>query len=188
MPMSLRAAALTASSVLLVAACGGPTVFTRPTSDVAAIRTVAVLPFENLANGDRAAADRVHQLMLAEIQAGGAFEVVEPGLVAKALRERGTAPSALTPDDLKVLGDSLDAEALLIGAVLSYTDARGIDGGGEATIQIRLVDTRSGATVWSASHSRKGSTFAKRLFGLPGDSGTEVARAIIRSELQTLPR
>lgn len=188
MPMSLRAAALTGFSVLLVAACGGPTVFTHPTSDVGAMRTIAVLPFENLANADRGAADRVYQLTLAEMQAAGAFEVVEPGLVAKAMRERGAAPSALTPDDLKGLGETLGAEGLLIGAVLSYTDSRGIDGGGEATIQIRLVDTRSGGTVWSSSHSRKGSTFTKRLFGLPGDSGTEVARAIIRSELQTLPR
>lgn len=187
--MSLRETALAASSALLLAACvSSPTVFTHPTSNVAEIRTVAVLPFENLANADRGTAARIHQLMLAELQAGGAFEVVEPGLVAQTVRERSGALSALPPEDLKEIGAALSADGLLIGTVLSYTEARGLDGGGEATIQLRLVETRSGSTIWTASHSRKGSTFTKRFFGLAGDSGTEVSRAIIRSELQTIPR
>ncbi len=150
------------------------------------IRTVAVMPFENLASADRRTAERVHQLVLAEMQANKAFEVIEPGLVAQAVRERSTL-SALPPEELKELGAALHADGLLIGTILSYTDSRGAEGG-EATIQLRLVETRSGATVWTASHSRNGTTFAKRFFGLASDSGAEVARAVIRSELATLPR
>jgi TolB-like protein len=188
MSQRLCTTALAAASCVLVAACAGtPTVYTHPASNVADMRTIAVLPFDNMANADRGAADRIHQLMLAEMQAGGAFEVVEPGLVAQAVRSRSGALSALPPEDLKEIGQSLHADCVLIGMVLSYTDFRGADGG-EATIQLRLVDTRSGGTVWSASHSRKGTTFTKRLFGLASDSGAEVARAVIRSELATLPR
>jgi TolB-like protein len=188
MSQRLCTTALAAASCVLVAACAGtPTVYTHPASNVADMRTIAVLPFDNMANADRAAADRIHQLMLAEMQAGGAFEVVEPGLVAQAVRSRSGALSALPPEDLKEIGQSLHADGVLIGMVLSYTDFRGADGG-EATIQLRLVETRSGGTVWTASHSRKGTTFTKRLFGLASDSGAEVARAVIRSQLATLPR
>ncbi len=178
---------LAASSFLLVAACGGPTVFRRPASNVAEIRTVAVMPFENLSNADRRTAERVHQLVLVEMQANKAFEVIEPGFVAQAVRDRTGSLSALPPEDLKELGAALRADGLLIGTILSYTDSRGAEGG-EATIQLRLVETRSGTTVWTASHSGNGSTFAGRFFGLASDSGAEVARAVIRSELATLAR
>jgi TolB-like protein len=187
MSQRLRTNALAAASCVLVACAGTPTVYTHPSSNVADMRTIAVLPFDNMANSDRGAADRIHQLMLAEMQADGAFAVVEPGLVAQAVRSRSGALSALPPEDLKEIGQSLHADGVLIGTILSYTDFRGQDGG-EATIQLRLVETRSGGTIWTASHSRKGTTFTKRLFGLASDSGAEVARAVIRSELATIPR
>jgi TolB-like protein len=189
MPPIQRATLLAASvaAALLAAACGGgPTVFRHPTTQAHEIRTIAVLPFEDLATTDRRTAERVRQLTLAELQARKGFEVVEPGLVENRVAERSGAASAL-PDDLKSLGASLHADGLLMGTILSYTDSRGA-AGGEATIQLRLVETRSGATVWTASHSASGSSFAKRFFGMASDSGAEVARAVIRSELATLPR
>jgi TolB-like protein len=188
MPVSLRAPLLASSIALLAVACGGgPTVYRHPASSVREIRTVAVMPCENLAGTDSRTAERIRQLMIVELQANKDFEVIEPGLVAKSLSERST-PSALSPEELKDLGAALHADGLLFGSILSYADSRGVDGGGEATIQLRLVETRSGATVWTASQSMKGSSFAKRFFGLTSDSGAEVAREVIRSELATLPR
>jgi TolB-like protein len=188
MPTGSLVTFLAATSVLLFAACAGSPTVSRPTaSRISEIKTVAVLPFENLASTDRQAAERVQQLVFAEMRASDAFEVIEPGLVAQTLADRTRAPSALAPEELKALGASLRADGILIGAILSYTDSRGADGG-EVTLQLRLVETRSGATVWVASHSRKGSSFAKRLFGLASDTGAEVAREVIRSELATLPR
>ncbi len=187
MSVSLRARLLASSIPLLAAACGGPTVYRHPTSSVREIRTIAVMPCENLTGADSRTAERIRQLTLVELQANKDFEVIEPGLVTKSVSERST-PSALSPEELKDLGAALHADGLLFGSILSYSDSRGVDGAGEATIQLRLVETRSGATVWTASQSMKGSSFAKRFFGLTGDSGAEVARAVIRSELATLPR
>jgi TolB-like protein len=188
MPVSLRAPLLTSSIALLAVACGGgPTVYRHPSSSASQIRTIAVMPCENLAGTDIRAAERIRQLMIVELQANKDFEVIEPGLVTKSLPERST-PSSLSPDDLKDLGAALHADGLLFGSILSYSDARGTDGGGEATIQLRLVETRSGATVWTASQSMNGSSFTRRFFGLTSDSGAEVARAVIRSELATIPR
>jgi TolB-like protein len=184
---SPRATIVAATSVLLLAACAGSPTVSRQ-ARITEMKTIALMPFENLAtSADRKTAERVQQLVFAEMQANDAFEVIEPGLVAKVLGERTGSPSAFAPEELTALGSSLRADGLLIGAILSYSESRGADGG-EATIQLRLVESRSGATVWVASHSGKGSSFTSRLFGLASDSGTEVAQAVIRSELATLPR
>ena len=188
MPVNLRYPLLASSIALLAVACGGgPTVYRHPSSSASQIRTIAVMPCENLAGADSRTAERIRQLMLVELQANKDFEVVEPGLVTKIVSERSTA-SALSPEDLKDLGAALHADGLLFRSILSSADSRGVDGGGEATIQLRLVETRSGATVWTASQSMNGSSFTKRFFGLASDPGAEVARAVIRSELATLPR
>jgi TolB-like protein len=178
---------LITTAALLAAACAtAPTRYVHPNADLGALKKVAVLPFENV-SGVAGAADKVHKIFLVELLSLEAFDVVEPGMVSKAVRgESANTPDQLTPDDLKRLGGLLGADALFIGQVVDYTDARGPGGAPEVTLQLRLVETASGATVWSASQTRGGVKASTRLFGVSSDSIAETTRKTIRQQLATL--
>ena len=56
----------------------------------------------------------------------------------------------------------------------------------DVSIQLKLVETSTGLTVWAASDTKAGASFATRMFGVGGESPIEAARTIIRSQLETL--
>jgi TolB-like protein len=180
---------LAAAAVLISMSCAsGPSAkYMHPNADLGAIKKVAILPLENLTN-ERAAADKVTKILLIEVLTLEVFDVVEPGQVAKTLKtERVESTEALTPADLKKIGDALGAQGLFIGTVVDFAEGRsGNTPTPEVTIQLRLVETQSGATVWSASQTRSGAKASARLFGIGGESLTEAARQLIRKELRTL--
>lgn len=186
----MRIAKVLALGVLLsvlVSCASGATRYTHPNADLGAVKRVAVLPFENLTQ-ERSAGDKVQKIFLSELLSLEAFDVVEPGLVAKTLKaERIESMEALGPADLKRLGESLKAQGLFVGAVVDFTESRsGSTPAPEVTIQLRLVETQSGVTIWSASKTVSGATASARLFGIGGDSLTETARRLLKQELRTL--
>ena len=165
---------------------GAPTRYIHPNADLGAIQKVAVLPFENV-SGAQGASDKVHKIFLVELLSLEAFDVIEPGRVAKVLKgETIASPDQLAPEDLKRIGAALGADGLFMGQVIDYSDARGTGGAPSVTIQLRLVETASGATVWSTSKTQSGVKASTRLFGVSSDSITEATRNVIRDELATL--
>ena len=163
------------------------TKYLHPNMDLGAIKRVAVLPFDSLVQ-DRSAGEKVQKLFLTELLASEAFEVAEPGQVTKLLRaERVESTDSLGPADFKRLGESLKVQGIFLGSVVDFTESRtGSTPAPEVTIQLRLVETQSGVTVWSASRTRSGTTASARLFGIGGQSLTEAARRLVREELSTL--
>jgi TolB-like protein len=180
---------MTAALVTVTMACASrPSAkYMHPNADLGAIKKVAILPLENLTN-ERAAADKITKILLIEVLTLEVFDVVEPGQVTKVLKtERVESTEALTPSDLKKIGETLGAQGLFIGTVVDFAETRsGNTPTPEVTIQLRLVETQSGATVWSASETRSGAKASARLFGIGGESLTEAARQLIRKELRTL--
>ncbi|MGK2855877.1 MAG: hypothetical protein ACSLFQ_01590 [Thermoanaerobaculia bacterium] len=176
-----------ALATLLLASCAsGPTRYIHPNADLGALQTVAVLPFENV-SGVQGASDKVHKIFLVELLSLEAFEVVEPGRVAKVIKGESVAsPDQLAPEDLKRIGSALGVDGLFLGQVIDYEDARGQGSAPSVTIQLRLVETSSGATVWSSSQTRAGVKASTRLFGVSNDSLTETTRDVIRTQLSTL--
>ena len=174
---------------ILSSGCGTASTskYLHPNADLGALKKVAVLPLENL-SADRAAGEKVTKLLLIEVLQLDVFQVIEPGLVAKALRaDRVESAETLAPPDLKKLGQTLGADAFFIGSVVDYAETRtGTTPTPEVTIQLRLVETQTGATVWSGSRTRSGAKVATRLFGVGGQSLTQAARQVLRQELQTL--
>jgi len=185
-----RTLGLLGAVLFAVAGCASSsktTKYVHPNMDLGAIKRVAVLPFETL-TPERSSADKVQKIFLTELLSLGAFEVVEPGQVAKVLRaERVESIEALGPADLKRIGDDLKAQGLFLGTVVDYTDNRaGSTPAPDVTINLRLVEAQSGVTVWTASRSRSGATTSARLFGVGGQSLTEASRQLIQEELSTL--
>jgi TolB-like protein len=190
--MKTRTATSSLLALLLCAAlltgCGSsrPTRYMHPNADLGAIHKVAVLPFENV-SGVAGSSDKVHKIFLVELLSTEAFDVIEPGQVSRAVKgESVTSPDQLTPEDLKRIGAALKVDGLFLGQVVDYQDGRGQQGAPEVTLQFRLVETTSGATLWSSSQTRSGVKASTRLFGTSADSITEVTRSIIRKQLATL--
>ena len=182
-------AAVTFAATLALAGCATSktTKYMHPNMDLGAVRRVAVLPFENLTQ-DKSASEKAHKIFLTELLSLEAFEVVEPGQVTQYLRtNRIDSIEALGPAELKRMGEALKTQAIFMGSVVDFADIRtGSTPSAEVTIQLRLVETQSGVTIWSASRTRSGATASARLFGIGGQSLTEAARQVIHEELTTL--
>jgi curli biogenesis system outer membrane secretion channel CsgG len=176
------------AALAITAGCkGGPTVFVHQNADFSSIRKVAILPFETLTQ-DRSVADKVQKILTIEILSLGAFEVVEPGQVQKVLREqRIENAAAMAPAEIKQIGAALGVQALLFGSVVDFGESRvGTNPAPEVTIQLRLVETQSGLTLWSASHTRAGAKWSTRLFGVGGETPTQAAQKLMRQEIGTI--
>lgn len=179
--------AVLAISLLLALGCGTTqqTRYLHKNADLGAITKVAVLPFENLAT-ERTAGDKVQKIFTLELLSLDVFQLSEPGEVTKALRSQST-PEALGPNDYKKIGKDLGVDGLFVGAVVDFADAHtGSTPTPEVTVQLRLIETATGSTVWSTGQTRSGAGVSTRLFGVGGESLTEAARRIVRSELKTL--
>jgi TolB-like protein len=178
---------VTLTLLALAAGCSSPARYVRANADLGVIQAVAVLPFENVTN-DRLAPERVHRIFLTELLAFDAFQVVEPGQVARTLRRDQLDPANLTPEELKRLGESLKAQAVFLGSILEYDEGRGTGSAPSPRVklQLRLLDTETGTTLWSVVRSAGGAAITARLFGIGGEPASSVAGEIIRSELDRL--
>jgi hypothetical protein len=169
---------------LLVAAlvgCGGATQYRHPRADLGAIKTVAILPFVAM-TGEPGVAEKVQAVFTIEVLAANAFDVVEPGRTMKTLRDAHAGAAAeLTPDELKKLGKELGAQGLFVGTVIEFGESHETVTSAQVTIQLKLVETETGITVWAATDTRAGAGLGQRLFGMSGESPIEAARTILRS-------
>jgi len=174
---------------LWLAGCGGvaPSTYVHPNYDFSNVKKVAVLPLENLTS-DQTAGEKVRKIVVTELLASGVVDVVEPGQVNKALAVQNLQnPGAMSPEDSKKLAAALGVQLLIVGSVESYDRVQvgGVQAP-EVTLTLRGVDAESGTVVWAASHTQGGATFAARLFGLTGDSLSEVARKAAHEAVVTL--
>jgi TolB-like protein len=176
-----------------VAGCGSSmkaTQFSNPNFDFSFVERVAVLPFENLSN-DRQAGLRATRLTITELLASGALDVVEPGEVQAALIQTGTFQAGRTPipstEQIISLGQTLDVQAIIMGTVSQSENLR--SGNVQVpvvTLDLRMVEAETGATVWAATDSCKGSTTSARLLGTGGQPIAETTRECVRQALATL--
>lgn len=185
----LKTISLLSLTALAAAGCAGTHYYFHPNADLGIIKTTAVLPFENLTS-DQAVGEKVQRLFLLELLSLGAFDVIEPGLVYKTLKdERMESVQSLTPADIKKLGAALKAQAFFIGTVVDFTDDRvGTAHVPNVTIQLRLVEADTGTTIWSSNATRSGASLSVRLFGVGGESPIEAAQVLVRKQLKTLVR
>ena len=192
--MSHRASlALLLLAPLGLGACGGTmkaTQFTNPKFNFAFVQRVAVLPFDN-ESSDRQAGSRATRLAITELLATGAVEVVEPGEVQAALIKllgaipgRAVAPST---EQVLALGKALNVQGLLLGSV---TQSENLRSGAVAipvvTIDMHLVETETGSTVWATTHSEKGGSLEARVLGTGGEPIAETTRRCVHEALKTL--
>jgi TolB-like protein len=168
--------------------CGGrPTVFLHDEYNFQFLERVAIIPFDNLSS-DRGAGPRATRIFLSQLLASKAFDVVEPGEVTLALGKYATVrTSELTNEQILELGKRLRVQGIFLGTVTESAVTRS----GSATVNtvsmvVRLVETETGETVWSATGSAGGRGFWASLFGGGGSTATEATRDCVKKILNTL--
>ncbi|KAA3632786.1 MAG: hypothetical protein DWP97_10430 [Calditrichaeota bacterium] len=170
--------------------CGGgvkPTIFLHPDFNFSFIERVAVVPFENLSN-EQGAAYRTTRLFISELFAAEAFEVVEPGETKRVIEKTGTVRTAeLTKEQIISVGKELGVQALFMGSVNESTIQRsGTSSNAIVTLVVRMVETETGATIWSATNTETGKGFIRSVFGASDKSMSEVTRNCVKNTLRTL--
>ena len=184
---------LCTSFLLSLAACRStlpPTEFTNPKFDFSFVERIAVLPFENLSN-DRQAGFRATRLMVTELLASGAVDVVEPGEVQAALRALPGAQFGriAVPDTEQIvsLGQQLGVQALILGTVTQSENLRaGTVPIPVVTLDVHLVETATGAAVWASTHSERGASMGAKILGTGGQPIAETTRVCVQRILASL--
>lgn len=144
-------------------------VYRDPNMDFGSIRTVAVMPFANLAR-DQVVSERVRDVFINRLLSTEAVYVLPIGEVARGIaRVEVQNPTAPTPEEVVKLGSLLKVDAVITGVVREYGEVRS----GTATtniisMSIHLVEAGTGKIVWSASSTKGGISFWDRLFGSGG--------------------
>jgi polysaccharide biosynthesis protein PelC len=177
------------AGLLALTGCGTlkPATYVHPNYDFSRVKKVAVLPLENLTS-DQTAGEKMRKIIITELLATGIVDVIEPGQVNRVLAQQNIQnPTALLPEDFKKLAAAVSAELLVVGSVEAF-DRVAVGGvqAPEVTLTLRGVDAESGTVVWATSHTEGGATVAARLFGLTGDSLSEVARKVAHEAVVTL--
>ena len=188
--LQISRAAVSAAAILLIAGgCSGmgSTVFVHRDYNFNFVEKVAVVPFENLSN-DQGASARITHLFITELLAADAFDIVEPGEVLVAISKLSlTRTDMLSEEQAKQLGKELGVQGLILGAVNESSGLRSA-GNNETvvTLDVRMVETESAQTVWSATQTEGSKGFFSSLFGTSDKSQSEVARKCVRKVIKTL--
>ena len=134
--------------------------------DFGSLKTVAVLPFQNLSR-DNLAAERVRDVFVSAMLATEALYVVPNGEVARALAKVGVAnATGPSTEELVKLGQALKAEAIITGTVKEYGEVRSGSATGNAiSVSVQMQETSSGKVIWTGTSTKGGVSFSDRLFG-----------------------
>jgi hypothetical protein len=155
--------------------------------DFGAIKTVAVLPLQNLSR-DNLAGDRVRDVFSTMLLSTGAAYVLPNGEVNRAL-VRGNVQQPATPslEEVVALGKLLSADALFVGTVKEYGEVRSGNSAANAiSMSMEVFETQTGKVIWAASTTQGGIGFWDRMLGGGGEPMNRVTEDAVRDLLNKL--
>lgn len=162
-----RVVALVVGLLLSLCGCGGAPVkgYLRPGITVSHIRSLAILPFDNI-SGHPDAGKKGVNMLLTELTRTGLFEIATTGEVEKSLRRlriRTTAEVDLSK--LVELGVHLRVQVVIAGSVDEY-EIRQDKGRSVPVVAIsaRILEVQTGDILWAISHTRDGNDW-ETVFG-----------------------
>ncbi|MFP3983350.1 MAG: penicillin-binding protein activator LpoB [Desulfurivibrionaceae bacterium] len=151
------------------------------------LRSVAVLPFQNLTSEEEAAA-RVRDTFSGMLLATEALEVLPPGEMQRGLnRVNPENRHSPTLEEIKELGSVLKVDAVITGTLREYETLR--SGASEAhviSLSLQMLEVETGTIIWSASSTRGGITMMDRLFGGGGEAKNPITRQACNELLDRL--
>ena len=176
--------------LLFMAGCGPrpvPTTFHDPEMDFAAVRIVAVLPFNNLTQ-DRLAAERVRDTFINGLLASGAVYVLPTGEVARGISRAGMVdPTSPSNEELARLASIIRVDAFFTGVLTEYGAVNsGSASANVVAVSVQMIESQSLKIVWAASTTQGGISIWGRLFGSGGKPVNDVTEAAVSDLLDKL--
>jgi hypothetical protein len=172
---------LCAAAVAAAAACKTSSGrYLDPNMDFGAVRTVAVVPLQNLSR-ESTAAERVRDVFSSMLLATSTVYVIPPGEVQRAITQNSVQNAAQpSTEDVMKLGKALQADALITGVVKEYGEVRsGSAAANVVSVSVQMMETATGRVIWSASATKGGVTMADRLLGSSGIPINQVTEAAV---------
>ncbi len=172
--------------VVAVAGCATPR-YQDKTMDFAAVKTVAVMPFNNLSR-DSSAGERVRDVFSNLLLASGAAYVLPTGEVARGINKVNpviaVAPSI---EEVVNLGKVLQVNAIITGTLKEYGEVRsGSSTANVVSLSLQMYETQTGKVVWAAESTKGGISWTDRLFGGGGTPMNNVTEDAVRDLLHQM--
>ncbi len=173
--------------LVLLAACASGPRYQDKKMDFAAIKTVAVLPLNNLSR-DNLAGERVRDVFSNMLLATGAVYVLPAGEVARAIAKANVvAPATPSQEEVVALGKVLGADAIVTGTLKEYGEVRSGNSAANAiSLSVEMEETQTGKVIWSASSTQGGIGLMDRLFGGGGEPMNKVTEDAVHDLLSKL--
>ena len=179
-------------AVVVLTACGGGGANTSesyhdPDMDFALLRTIAVMPFDNLTT-DRLAAARVRNTFMTSLLATGVVYVIPSGEVVRGIKRAGIeTPTIPSADDVAKLAAIIKADAVITGVVNEYGQVRsGTTTANVISVSMQMIEKESRKVVWTASTTKGGISTMDRLFGGGGRPMEDVTNEAINDLINKL--
>ena len=178
------------SLVIFLFACApgsSLTYYHDPQMDFAAIRSVAVMPFENLTRESQAA-ERVRDVFANSLLSTGAVYEIPAGEVSRGIARAGILnPAVPSGEEIAKFAGIIKVDAVITGTVTEY----GAVTSGSATanvvsMNVQMIETQSQRIVWTASATEGGISIWDRLFGAGGEPMNDVTMAAVNNVLDKL--
>jgi hypothetical protein len=170
---------------IIMAACASSDMYyVDPNMDFGAVRTVAIMPFENL-TAEKTAAERVRDTFTNILLSSGQIYALPPGEVARAAIRAGiTNPISPAVEGIIKFAAITKVNAVITGVVREYGEVR--SGGASANVvsfSLQMIEAQSGRIVWSASSTKGGISAKDRLFGGGGKPMNDVTEEAVNDIL-----
>lgn len=152
--------------------------------DFAAVKTVAVMPFNNFSR-DTLAADRVRDVFINMLLSTGEIYVLPTGEVTRGVVLIGiTNPASPSAEETVKLAGLIKIDAVITGAVNEYEIIRsGTTSANIISLSLQMIEARTGKVVWTASSTKGGVSALDRLFGGGGKPMNDVTEKAVNDIL-----
>lgn len=162
--------------------------FTSSAVGLGYIKTIAILPLENFTSA-KGIEERCRELLTTRVLGLQLYEVIEKGELHSFLQDevRSKEKALVDQRTAKRMAREFNIEAYLTGSVDEYTEVRnGSYSYPVIALTLRMVDIKTGKTVWQASADDSGYSSAGRLFGLTAEGTNAVLFRLIDRLLSTM--
>jgi len=180
--------ALAAAVIIFLHSCAAKMtedVYVDPNMDLNAIRSVAVMPFDNFAR-EQKAAERVRDVVINMLLATGEIYVIPTGEVTRGANLAGISrPSTPSKDEAVKLAALVKVDAIITGVVREYGEVRsGATASNVVSMSLQLIEGQTGRVVWTASSTKGGVNIMDRLFGGGGDPMNDVTEKVVNELIE----
>jgi hypothetical protein len=163
------------------------TYFHDPSMDFAAVRSVAVMPFENLSREARAG-ERVRDIFANSLLSTGAVYVIPSGEVSRGIARAGILnPAVPSLEEIGKFAGIIKVDAVITGSVTEYGQVRsGSTTANVISMNVQMIEVQALRTVWTASATKGGVSIWDRLFGSGGEPMNDVTMAAVADVIDKL--